>query len=278
MHGRINTIGAATTRCTHSSPNIAQVPSVRKPFGTECRSFFHAPTGFKQVGADLNAIELRCFAHYLAAYDNNQYSNIILTGDIHWANAVAAGFHSPGDYDESIPEMKQARNRAKTLIYALLYGAGDPKLGQIVGGGSKEGKVIRKKLYENFPAIEKLTNDVKKAAEARGHIKLLHGAQIPIRKSFAALNTLLQGAGAVIAKEWLNVARELADKKGLKYDQDYWFAGHIHDECISIVKEEFSKDFAQMMEEAALLAGERLNMRCKVEAEAKIGNNWAETH
>jgi DNA polymerase I-like protein with 3'-5' exonuclease and polymerase domains len=278
MHGRINTIGAATTRCTHSGPNMAQVPSVRKPFGEDCRSFFYAPKGYKQIGTDLNAIELRCFAHYLGAYDEGAYTNLILEGDIHWANAVAAGFHAPGVYDETKKEMKQARNNAKTLIYAMIYGAGDPKLGQIVGGGSKEGKAIRKKLYENFPAIEKLTNDVKKAAEARGNIKLMHGAQIPVRKSFAALNTLLQGAGAVIAKEWLNVAREMATDKGLKYDEDYWFAAHIHDEIQAFAKEGIAKDFAKLMEAAAQEAGVRLGMRCRVDAEAKIGNNWADCH
>jgi DNA polymerase-1 len=278
MHGRINTIGAATTRCTHSGPNMAQVPSVRKPFGEDCRSFFHAPKGYKQVGTDLNAIELRCFAHYLGAYDDGAYTRLILEGDIHWANAVAAGFHEPGVYDSSNKEMKTARDNAKTLIYAMIYGAGDPKLGQIVGGGSKEGKAIRKKLYENFPAIEKLTNDVKKAAEARGCIKLMHGAQVPIRKSFAALNTLLQGAGAVVAKEWLNVAREFANDKGWKYDQDYWFAGHIHDEIQAIAKEGIAKDFAELMESAAQEAGARLGMRCRVDAEAKVGQNWADCH
>jgi len=278
MHGKINTIGAATTRCTHSLPNLAQVPSVRKPYGEDCRSFFHAPKGYKQVGTDLNAIELRCFAHYLGAYDNNEYSNLILTGDIHWANAVAAGFHEPGDYDETNPDMKAARNKAKTLIYALIYGAGDNKLGDIVGGGSKEGKAIRKKLYENFPAIEKLTEDVKKAAEGRGYIKLLHGAKVPLRKAFAALNTLLQGAGAVVAKEWLNTAKRMCDERGWILGKDYWFAAHIHDEIAAIVKENLAKDFAKVMEASATKAGETLGMRCKVEAEAKIGSNWAETH
>ena len=278
MHGRINTIGAATTRCTHSGPNMAQVPSVRKPFGHECRELFHAPAGYKQVGTDLNAIELRCFAHYLGGYDDGAYTKLILEGDIHWANAVAAGFHEPGVYDEKVPSMKTARNNAKTLIYAMIYGAGDPKLGTIVGGGSKEGKAIRKKLYENFPAIEKLTEDVKKAAESRGNIKLLHGAVIPVRKAFAALNTLLQGAGAVVAKEWLNVAREMAEAKGWKHGKDFWFAGHIHDEIQAIAKDEIAKDFAYLMEASAQEAGARLGMRCRVDAEAKIGQNWADCH
>ncbi len=121
MHGRINTIGAATTRCSHSTPNMAQVPGARKEFGLKCRELFHAPKGYKQIGTDLNAIELRCFAHYLAAYDDGEYTDIILGGDIHWANAVAAGFHPPlpeGEvYNSEIKAQKLARDQAKTLIF-----------------------------------------------------------------------------------------------------------------------------------------------------------------
>jgi DNA polymerase I-like protein with 3'-5' exonuclease and polymerase domains len=282
MHGRINTIGAASTRCTHTSPNMAQVPGARKEFGLDCRSLFHAPKGYKQIGTDLNAIELRCFAHYLAAYDEGEYTNIILSGDIHWTNAVAAGFHPPlpeGEvYSSDVKAQKLARDQAKTLIYAMIYGAGDAKLGEIVGGATKEGKMIRKKFYESFPAIERLTNEVKKAAEARGSIKLLHGAMIPVRKAFAALNTLLQGAGAVVAKEWLNVAREMAEDRGWVYDKDFWFAGHIHDEIQAIAREDIAKEFAELMEASAQEAGNRLGMRCRVDAEAKVGQNWADCH
>jgi DNA polymerase I-like protein with 3'-5' exonuclease and polymerase domains len=280
IHGRINTLGAASTRCTHNSPNLAQVPSPRKPFGKECRTMFCAPKGYKLVGVDLNAIELRCFAHYLAAYDNGDYSNAIEGGDIHWKNAVAAGFY-PDDgkpYDEKDPKMKQARNNAKTFIYALIYGAGDPKLGAIVGGGKKEGTKIREKFYEAIPAIEQLTNEVKAAAEARGFIKLLHGAIIPVRKAFAALNTLLQGAGAVVLKEWTNETRRMADAAGYVYNKDWWFAANVHDEIQLVVKDSLAKDFAKLTEQAAFKAGETLGMRCPVRAEAKIGQNWYETH
>jgi len=280
MHGRVNTIGAATTRCTHSSPNMSQVPSTRAPFGKECRELFYAPKGFKQVGADLNAIELRVFAHYLSALDGGAYSNIIVSSDIHWANAVAAGFYPKTDkpYNEHDKDMKAARTNAKTLVYALLYSAGDSKLGQIVGGGAKEGKKIRSTLYKNFPAIEELITSVKGAAERNGSIKLIHGARIPVRKAFAALNTLLQGSAAVINKEWVNTAAVLCDKKGWIFGEDYWFAASIHDEIQSIVKEHLAEEFARIVEEAATIAGDKMGMRCPVQANALIGNNWYEVH
>ncbi len=160
----------------------------------------------------------------------------------------------------------------------MIYGAGDPKLGSIVGGGKKEGTAIRKKFYEAIPAIEQLTNQVKAAAEARGSIKLLHGAFIPVRKAFAALNTLLQGAGAVVLKEWTNEIRRMADSKGWKYGDDWWFAANVHDENQLIVRDEIAKEFAKLTEDAAFRAGENLKMKCPVRAEAKLGQNWAECH
>jgi DNA polymerase I-like protein with 3'-5' exonuclease and polymerase domains len=91
IHGRVNTNGAATGRCTHSNPNMAQVPSVRKPYGKECRQLFTVPNGYKLVGTDLSGIELRCLAHYLALYDDGDYGREILNGDIHTRNQLAAG-------------------------------------------------------------------------------------------------------------------------------------------------------------------------------------------
>ena len=56
LHGRVNHMGAATSRCTHSKPNMAQVPSVGAEYGTECRSLFHAPKGYSLLGADASGL------------------------------------------------------------------------------------------------------------------------------------------------------------------------------------------------------------------------------
>lgn len=119
IHGRMNTIGAATGRCTHNAPNMGQIPSVRKPFGSECRALFHAPKGWKQVGTDLQAIETRLFAHYLALYDGGEYARFVESGDVHWYNAKAAGLikcDPDTAYDETIKEHKAARSSAKTFV------------------------------------------------------------------------------------------------------------------------------------------------------------------
>ena len=91
IHGSVNTIGAVTGRCTHSHPNVAQVPSVRAPFGKECRALFGADPGYVQIGADASGLELRCLAHYMARYDGGAYAKVLLEGDIHTENQKAAG-------------------------------------------------------------------------------------------------------------------------------------------------------------------------------------------
>ena len=107
IHGRVNTMGAVTSRCTHSNPNIAQVPSVSAPYGTECRTLFHAPRDSLLVGVDVSGLELRCLAHYMFPYDNGQYATELLEGDIHTVNQVAAGLES--------------RAQATTSIYGFLF-------------------------------------------------------------------------------------------------------------------------------------------------------------
>ena len=65
IHGYVDTIGAVTGRCTHNSPNLAQVPAVGGFMGKECRELFRAREGYKLVGCDASGLELRCLAHYM---------------------------------------------------------------------------------------------------------------------------------------------------------------------------------------------------------------------
>lgn len=57
IHGRVNTMGSVTSRCSHSHPNLAQIPSVSAPYGKECRELFSAPEGFRFLGVDISGLE-----------------------------------------------------------------------------------------------------------------------------------------------------------------------------------------------------------------------------
>lgn len=272
IHGSVNPNGAVTGRATHSFPNIAQVPSSGAEFGKECRELFTVPAGWVLMGSDASGLELRCLGHYMAKYDGGTYIREILEGDIHTANQKAAGL--------------EQRSQAKTFIYAFLYGAGDVKIGSIVQPLASEakqrklGKALKDKFLANTPALLKLRNYVAKAAQ-KGWLKGLDGRKVYVRSAHAALNTLLQSAGALICKLWICEVERLALEAGLRHDWDgdFAFCAWVHDEIQVACR---TREIAEQMgaiSKAAMKEAERIfAFRCPLDAEFSIGSSWAETH
>lgn len=264
MHGSVDTLGAVSRRCTHRYPNLAQVPSPRAFRGKECRQLFTVEKGKKLVGCDMSGLELRVFAHYLARFDKGEYANVILNEDIHTFNQKSAGLPT--------------RDMAKTMIYGTLYGAGDAKIGEIVSKGAEEGKKIKNNFKRNVPAYAKLLEGVQNTYKNKGYLKALDGNPYHIRSSHSALNTLLQGAGALICKQWLIETDIALQKKGYKPGIDYEFVSNVHDEFTSEVRAEIAEDVAKITEECCNKAGEFFNFRMRLDGEAKIGDNWYDIH
>lgn len=264
IHGSVNTIGAVTGRCTHSQPNVAQVPSVRAEYGEWCRSLFYVDDGYVQVGADASGLELRCLAHYMARYDGGAYGKIILEGDIHSENQKAAGLPT--------------RDNAKTFIYGFLYGAGDEKLGQIIGKGSREGKRLKENFLKRTPALKRLREDVAAAVEKRGYLRGIDGRHLHIRSPHAALNTLLQSAGALLVKQaTINLYQELT-RRGYEFGNHWAMVAHVHDEYQLQVRKDLADEVAEVAVWSFQEAGRQFNWRCPLDGEAKVGMNWSECH
>jgi DNA polymerase-1 len=260
IHGRVNHMGAVTSRCTHSNPNTGQIPSVGAEYGKECRSLFISPKGYSLLGADASGLELRCLAHYMAAYDNGAYADVVLNGDIHTANQQAAGLES--------------RNQAKTFIYGFLYGSGDEKTGKIIGKGAKEGKAIKNKFLKKLPALKYLKDAVASAADERGWVKGLDGRIIPIRHSHAALNTLLQSCGAIICKTWYVFIADAIKKAGL----DAHIVAFVHDEVQVVVREGQEDETGRLILQCMRDVEQHFGFRCRLDSEYKYGRNWSDTH
>ena len=251
IHGRVNTCGAVTGRMTHSSPNMAQIPS-----DSLYRQCFVAPEGSKLVGIDASGLELRMLAHYM---DDAEYTDLILNGDIHTYNQQAAGLDT--------------RPQAKTFIYAFLYGAGDAKIGSIVGGSAKAGAKLKANFLERLPALFKLINKVARQGIS-GSLPGLDGRRVLIRSEHAALNTLLQSAGAIVMKQALVIATQ----KLTTYGYPYKLVAQVHDEFQVEVPEEYAQQVGAVFRNAIREAGRTLELRCPLDGEYKIGNNWSETH
>ena len=254
VHGRVITNGAVTGRMTHQSPNMAQVPAVSAPFGTECRSCWTVDEGNVLVGIDASGLELRMLAHYM---DDENYTNELLNGDIHTANQRAAGLES--------------RPLAKTFIYAFLYGAGDAKIGAIVGGNSTTGRKLKEAFLSNTPSLERVRGDTLRQA-ASGILTGLDGRKLRVRSEHAALNTLLQGAGAIVMKQALV---HLSDR--LK-NIPHRFVANVHDEWQIETTAHYADTVGRIGVRAIRIAGETLSLRCPLDGEYRVGNNWAETH
>ena len=263
LHGRVNTMGASTSRCSHSTPNLAQVPNSNAPFGKDCRSLFTADRGQKLLGVDVSGLELRCLSHYLSLYDNGAYGKKLLEEDIHTVNQEAAGL--------------ETRDQAKTFIYGFLYGAGDQKIGEIVGKGSTEGKKLKKKFLSELPALKQLRKDVQKKAE-QGFLRGLDGRCVPVRSKHAALNTLLQSAGAIICKRWVVETHRLLTENGFKCGHDFSQVAFVHDEIQLTVKGEHAERIGEICVQAIVLTGLRYGLRLPLTGEYKVGSSWSETH
>lgn len=264
IHGEVITNGAVTGRMTHNNPNVAQVPAVSVPYGRECRELFKPRDGWVQVGCDASGLELRCLAHYMARYDDGAYAKVLLEGDIHTENQKAAGLPT--------------RDNAKTFIYAFLYGAGNEKLGSIVGGGKNAGARLRRRFLNRLPALKKLTDQVKETAKRRGYLIGLDKRHLKVRSLHSALNTLLQSAGAIIMKKALVILDEDLQAKGFVPGEDYEFLANIHDEWQMECRPEIAEEVGKTAAEAIRKAGEYFKFRCPLDGEYKIGKNWAETH
>ena len=266
IRGRYIPNGAVSGRATHFAPNIAQVPSMRLPYGHEIRSLFTVPSGWSLVGCDLSGLELRCLAHFMHNWDAGDYAAEVLNGDIHTKNQKAAG----------LPD----RDAAKRFIYSLIYGAGDQKLGEVIGKGRNEGRQIREKFFAAIPAIKQLRSAVETAVETRKYLFGLDKRKLHARSSHSAVNLLLQSAGALIAKRWLVLARQNLQQSGFEHgwDKDYVFCAWVHDEVQVACRKEIAEDVGNIIRGSAEEAGRSFNFRCRIDAEFSVGSNWATTH
>jgi len=257
IHGKVNTNGTVSGRCSHMFPNIAQVPATSAPYGAECRELFIPPKGKVLVGCDASGLELRCLAHYLYPWDKGAYGKRIVEDDIHTVNQQAAGL--------------ETRNQAKTFIYGWLYGAGDAKIGQIVGGSSRDGKRLKDNFTSQLPAVRHLLSAVKQKVESVGILKGLDGRDLPARSGHSALNLLLQSAGAVIMKQALIEFEAIASKF-------YMLHANVHDEVQFSCNEADSVTLGKEFVQAIKNAGTNLNFHCPLDGEYHIGQSWKETH
>jgi DNA polymerase-1 len=257
VHGKVITNGAVTGRMTHHSPNMAQIPNSGAIYGPECRNLWTVEKGNSLVGIDASGLELRMLAHYM---NDDAYTHEVVSGDIHTANQKAAGL--------------ETRNQAKTFIYAFLYGAGSAKIGSISGGGAKEGQHLIDRFLRNTPKLKALREKVSRIYAQKGWLPGLDGRKLLVRSEHSSLNTLLQGAGAIVMKQALVILKKDLTRQKIWHE----FKVNVHDEFQIECREADAETVGQLGKEAIKQAGIELKMRCPLDGEYNVGKTWKDTH
>jgi DNA polymerase I-like protein with 3'-5' exonuclease and polymerase domains len=257
VHGRVITMGAVTGRMVHSEPNMANIIANNKPYGEECRSCWTVSNNeYVLVGMDAKGLELRMLANYM---NDESYIYEVVEGDPHTYNQKLAGLPT--------------RTAAKTFIYAFIYGAGDRKIGSIINGSAEQGKRLREKFLTSIPKLDSLVKNVQKLA-TRGYIRGIDGRRMMIRHPHAALNTLLQGGGAICCKQWaIFLDEEIRNRKLRAY-----LVNTIHDEQQYEVHKDDADELVNLADPCIARVSPYFSMKVPLNADAKIGVTWAQTH
>jgi DNA polymerase-1 len=318
LHGQMNTNGAVTGRCSHYKPNVGQVPSVmvgkdKKPllgyegrFGWECRSLFLADDGKVLVGADASGLELRNLAHYMARYDGGAYGKIVTEGDVHTVNQQAAGIASRaeaktfiysylyGAGDEKLGincggvtpaditkyKAEQRDLWAEKLRVLRKQAAKDPKIKVTEERIALcvKGALIREQFQAKTPALARLLEAVAEAVRTRGYLIGLDGRRLHVRSAHAALNTLLQSAGAILVKKWTVILYKKLVALGWQFGREWAQVAHIHDEIEASVLPNLAQQYGELAIQSLREAGEHFKFRCPLAGEFKVGSSWAVCH
>lgn len=248
--------GTITSRASHSKPNLGQVTGVHKKHGADMRACWTVPEGYSLVGVDLVGIEARMNGHYTQDFD---YAKELLEGDIHSKN-------------KELWKLKE-RMLAKTVYYAILYGCFPPKLVKLVGCDLKTATKMIDDFYDSLPKLKALKQKVDRLSK-KGYLPGLDGRRVPVRSAHSALNTLFQSGGAIVAKLWYILSVEALTKAGLDATVVMW----VHDELQIETKEGYEEQVANIVMDCAKSAGVILNCRLPIEASAKWGKTWYDTH
>jgi DNA polymerase-1 len=297
VHGYVNPNGAVTGRMTHRMPNSANIDK-----DPAMRSLWIPREGWCLVGCDAEGLELRVLAHYLTPFDGGTLTRQLLEGD----KDKGTDAHSVNRDNTELWN----RDGAKTLLYGSLYGAGDEKAGFIWIANWREsgkplcewpkwgveqskkdptkwrvrpakviGKIVKARLINGIKGFKELKDAIAAKAKAQGWLKGIDGRRIRVRHAHAALNSLLQGTGAIVMKKALAIYHhDITEDHGLLHGIDFGYCANVHDEVQQESKPEHADLCGRTFKDAITKAGEHFKFRCRLDGAYDIGKNWHETH
>ncbi len=276
IHSSFNQALTATGRLSSNNPNLQNIP-IRTPEGARVReAFIPRSEEYLILSADYSQIELRLIASIsgeeamLEAFRQNL--------DIHRATAARV-FGVP--YEEVTREQ---RNKAKTVNFSIIYGAGATNLSRQLGISRKEAAELIQSYFEQYPGLKAYMQQTIAQAREKGYVTTLMGRRRYLRdinsrngvmRSHAernAINTPIQGSAADLIKiAMVNIHQLL--KKG-KYRSKMIL--QVHDELLFDLHKEERETLMPLIEEKMRTA--LPNLKVPILVDMGVGKNWLEAH
>lgn len=240
VHPSFRQCGAWTGRMSCTRPNMQNIP---KRAGKEMRAMFVPREGYSFVVCDYDSIEVRLLAHYL---NDSGYRELISDGlDPHaW---MAANIHGGAveDYHKGT-DGEEARNIAKNTLFAIVYGAGAPRVSDMNKITRDEAKALISKIKASLPRYNRLQGRIRKKIQAQGFVNTLFGRKNPVSrdKAYVGLNALIQGSAADIMKQGLVNVDEAVREHGARP------LLVVHDEIVVEAPSEYAEEVLMDTEHA----------------------------
>jgi len=286
IHGTYNGHGTWTGRCTHTNPNMGNIPSFNPklpettPYSDRLRSLFGSGPERYLVGVDAEGIQLRILAHYL---NDEEYTHALVNGDKRKAT-------DPHSINASvIGPTCQSRDDAKTFIYAWILDAGIGRVAEIFRCSYPEAKEAIQRVINRWPKMQWVKDKLVPADAGRGYFEGIDGRFIKIpgedfeTKAHYTLAGYLQSAEQII----MNTAWQIAKPALIQTRIPFRLVNYVYDEFQVEVPRDMDQALkvAKITADAIRLSGEKFSLRCPMSGsyinshgDLAIGDNWSVTH
>lgn len=275
IHGTILSLGTYTHRATHKAPNTGNVAAEKSikyrgrylkdlatSLGGRMRSLWIAPRGKVLVGTDAEGIQLRIFAHYI---NDDRFTKAVTTGNKD---------HGTDPHSLNGSVLSTTRDNAKTFIFAFLLGAGDGKIAEILGRTFSEGRQAKKEFTEAYPGLALLKRKIIPSEATRGYTRAIDGRYIACSDAHLMMAVYLQSGEALVMKYAIVDAYTKLKNEGIEFKIVNW----VHDEVIYECDPKDAEYIGLIQRNAIRDAGIKLNLKCPMSGETKIGTNWLQAH
>ena len=267
LYCSLNQVGARTGRFSSSEPNLQNIPRSSSSSPINLRKAFICESDSKMLLIDLSQIELRILAHY--AKEPAMIETLTdRAGDLHARTAI-----------EMFGEVnKELRTVAKTLNFAIVYGAGGAALVEQLTKALPDKKItlsqakdFKQKYLKGYPAVQSFLWAVQNTINSRGYVTGKSGRRYFCEKdkAYRASNYLIQGESAMIMKKMM------CDVDALLKGKKTTLVNIIHDEMIF----QLHKDEEHLIGELLAVIEDLTTWRVPLYANAEISEtSWAEKH